>query len=64
MEDYLYQKDLHLLLGGKAKQSTAMKDEELEVLNRKALGISWLCLDSSVSFNILKLKTIEGVMSA
>ena len=28
MEDYLYQKDLYLSLGGKAKQPEAMKDEE------------------------------------
>ena len=28
MEDYLYQKDLHLPLGRKAKQPATMKDEE------------------------------------
>jgi hypothetical protein len=28
MEDYLYQKDLFLPLGGVAKKLTAMKDEE------------------------------------
>ena len=38
MEDYLYQKDLYLQLGGKTKQSTTMKDEEWEVLDRRALG--------------------------
>ena len=38
MEDYLYQKDLYLSLGGKAKQSTTMKHEEWEVLNIKVLG--------------------------
>ena len=27
MEDYLYQKDLYLPLGGKEKQLAAMKDE-------------------------------------
>ena len=27
MEDYLYQKDLYLPLGGKAKQPVTMKDE-------------------------------------
>ena len=57
MENYLYQKDLYLSLGGKAKQSTAMKDEEWEVLNRKALGTIRLCLASSVAFNISKEKT-------
>ena len=38
MEDYLYKKDLYLPLGEKAKQPAAMKDEEWEVLDRKALG--------------------------
>jgi hypothetical protein len=37
MEYYLYYKDLFLLLGGKTKKSTSMKDEEWEVLDRKAL---------------------------
>ena len=54
MEDYFYQKDLYLPLGGKAKQPTTMKDEEWEVLDRKALGTIWMCLDSSVAFNISK----------
>ena len=40
-----------------------MKDEEWEVLDRKALGTIRLCLDLSVAFNILKEKTTEGVMS-
>ena len=59
MEDYLY-----LSLGGKAKQTATMKDEEWEVLDRKALGTIRLCLASSVAFNILKEITTEGVMSA
>ena len=49
MEDYLYQKDLYLSLGGKEKQSAAMKDEEWEVLDRKALGTIRLFLASSVA---------------
>ena len=64
MEDYLYQKDLFLPLGGKAKQPTAMKDEEWEVLDRKALGTIRLSLASSVAFNISKETTTEGLMSA
>ena len=64
MEDYLYQKDLYLSLGGKAKQPAAMKNEEWEVLDRKALGTIRLCLYSSMDFNISKEKTTEGVMSA
>ena len=37
MEDYLYQKDLYLPLGGKASKLTSMTDEEWEILDRKAL---------------------------
>ena len=59
MEDYLY-----LSLGGKEKQSAAMKDEEWEVIDRKALEKIRMCLASLVAFNILKEKTTEDVMSA
>ena len=59
MEDYLY-----LLLGGKEKQPTAMKDEEWEVLDIKALGTIRLCLDSSMAFNILKEKTSKVLILA
>ena len=52
MEDYLYQKDLYLSLGRKAKHPATMKDEEWEVLDRKALGTIRLCLASSMAFNI------------
>ena len=41
-----------------------MKDEEWEVLDIKELGTIRFFLASSVAFNILKEKTIEGVMSA
>ena len=64
MDDYMYQKDLYLPLGEKAKQSVAMKDQEWEVLDRKALGTIRLCLASSVDFNISKEKTTKGVMNA
>jgi hypothetical protein len=37
MEDYLYQKDLFLPLGGIENKSTTMNDEEWEVIDRKAL---------------------------
>ena len=40
-----------------------MKDEEWQVLYRKALGTIRMCLDSSVSFSISKEKKIDGVMS-
>ena len=39
---------------GRKKLLTTMKDEEWEVLDRKALGTIWLCLASSGDFNILK----------
>ena len=64
MEDYLYQKDLYPSLGGKEKQLAAMKDEEWEVIDRKALGTIQMCLDFSVAFNILKEKIAKGMMSA
>ena len=53
-----------LPLGEKEKQPATMKDEEWEVLDRKALGTIRLCLVSLVAFNISKEKTIEGMMSA
>ena len=37
MEDYLYQKYLYLPLGGKKKMLMGMKDEEWNLLDRKAL---------------------------
>jgi hypothetical protein len=61
MEYYLYQKDLFLPLGGITKKPMAMKDEEWEVLDRKALGMIRLSLEVSVAFNISKEKTNEGV---
>jgi hypothetical protein len=41
-------------LGGVAKKPTAMKDEEWEILDRKALGTIQLSLAVSVAFNISK----------
>jgi hypothetical protein len=52
MEDYLYQKDLFLPLGGIEKKLTTMKDEEWEILDRKTLGTIWLSLAMSMAFNI------------
>jgi hypothetical protein len=64
MEDYLYQKDLFLPLGGVEKKLTAMKDKEWEILDRKALGMIRLSLAASVAFNISKEKTTKGLMDA
>ena len=52
MEYYLYQKDLFLPLDGIAKKSMATKDEEWEILDRKALGTIRLSLAASMAFNI------------
>eukprot|EP00253_Pinus_taeda_P033261 PITA_33261 len=63
MEDYLYQKDLYLPLGGKTKMPTGMIDEEWNLLNRKALVTVSLCLAASVTFNISEETNIEGLKS-
>jgi hypothetical protein len=62
MEYYLYQKDLFLPLGGIAKNMMAMKDEEWEVLDRKALGTIQMSLTTSMDFNISKEKTTKEMM--
>ena len=62
MEYYLYQKDLFLPLSGVAKKPVAMKDEEWEILDIKALGTIRLSLPASVAFNISKEKTTKGLM--
>ena len=59
MEDYLYQKDLFLPLGGVAKKPTAMRDEEWEILDRKPLGMIRLSLAASMAFNISKENTTK-----
>jgi hypothetical protein len=64
MEDYLDHKDLFLPLSGVAKKPVAMKDEEWEILDRKALGTIRLSLTVSVAFNISKEKTTKGLMDA
>jgi hypothetical protein len=64
MEDYLYQKDLFLPLGRVAKKTTAMKDEEWEILDRKALGMIRLSLAASMAFNISKEKTTKDLMDS
>ena len=64
MEDYLYQKDLYLQLGGKKKMLTGMKDEEWNLLDRKALRTIRLCLAVSFAFNISKETMTAGLMEA
>jgi hypothetical protein len=62
MEDYLYQKDLFLPLGGITKKPKTLKYEEWEVLDRKALRTIRLSLTTSVAFNISKEKTTKELM--
>jgi hypothetical protein len=64
MEDYLYQKDLFLPLGGITHKPMTIKDEEWEFLDRKALRTISLSLEMSVAFNISKEKTIKGLVDA
>ena len=60
MEDYLYHKYLYLPLSGKTKKLITMTDTEWDILDRKALGTIWLCLATSIAFNILKETTTKG----
>jgi hypothetical protein len=64
MEYYLYQKDLFLPLGGITKKLRTMKDEEWEVLDKKALGTIRLSLVALVAFNISKEKTMKELIDA
>ena len=63
IEDYLYQKDLYLPLGGRAKKPEKMSDEDWEVLDRKTLGTIRLSLASQVAFNIKNEKTTMELMA-
>ena len=54
IEEYLYQKDLFLPLGGITKKSIATKDEEWKIIDRKALGTIWISLEASVALNTSK----------
>jgi hypothetical protein len=62
MEDYLYQKDIFLAFERVEKKPNTMKDEEWEILHRKALGMIRLSLAASVAFNISKEKTTKDLM--
>ena len=64
MEDYLYQKDLYILLSKKVNKPSSMKIAKWDLLDRKALGTIWLCLASSVLFNVSKEKTTKDPIDA
>lgn len=63
IEDYLYQKDLYLPLGGKLMKPESIIDPAWEILNMKALGFIRLCLATLMVFNILKEKNRIGLMT-
>jgi hypothetical protein len=52
------------VLGGKEKQLTSMNDEELNILDRKVMGMIRLCLTTSMHFEISKEKATEDLMNA
>jgi hypothetical protein len=61
---YIRRKDLFLPLGVISKKMMTMKDEEWDVLERKALGMIRLSLEASVAFNISKEKRMKEMMDA
>ena len=73
MEDYLYQKDLHWPIKEKPKgmtdvdwskkrKSKNMDEEDLELLDRKALGAIRLSLTKQVAFNVKDQLTARDLM--
>ncbi|RYA47032.1 hypothetical protein DD606_23905 [Enterobacter cloacae complex sp. GF14B] len=64
IEDYLYQKDLYLPLGGLAKKPATMVDEAWIILDQKALGTIRLSLVSTMAFNVSEMKTTEELMKS
>ena len=62
IEDYLYEKKLHLPLLGKKPDS--MEEEEWSLLDRQVLGVIRLTLTKSVAHNVVKKKTTMDLMKA
>jgi hypothetical protein len=62
MDNYLYQNDPLLPLGGIRNKSMTMNDEEWEVLDSKTLETIRLSLEASLVFNISKEKTMKEFM--
>ncbi|VFQ67109.1 unnamed protein product [Cuscuta campestris] len=61
IEDLLVQKDLDVVLGDKPEK---MSDADWASLDRKAMSVIRLSLTKNVAFNILKEKTVKGIMDA
>ena len=62
IEDYLYQKDLHEPLTGVKPES--MTEKKWKLKDRQALGLIRLTLSRNVAFNIVKEKTMSGLLKA
>ncbi|RVW59778.1 hypothetical protein CK203_096352 [Vitis vinifera] len=60
IEDYLYERKLHLPLLGTKPES--MKAEEWALLDRQVLGVIRLTLSRSVAHNVVKEKTTTDLM--
>ena len=61
MEDYLFNKKLHLPLDAKPE---GMKDDEWNLLKRQVFGVIRLTLSKNMAHNIAKKKTMVGMMQA
>ena len=62
IEDYLYEKKLHLPLLG--EKPATMKNDEWILLDRQVLGVIRLTLSRSVAHNVVKEKTTADLMKA
>ena len=62
IEDYLYEKKLHLALLGLKLET--MKDEDWNLLDRQVLGVIRLTLSRSVAHNVVKEKIVVDLMKA
>ncbi|VFQ93187.1 unnamed protein product [Cuscuta campestris] len=61
IEYLLVQKDLNVVLGDKPEK---MSDANWEGLDRKAMSVIRLSMTKNVAFNILKEKTLKGIIEA
>jgi hypothetical protein len=62
IEDYLYERKLHLPLLG--EQPNSMEDDEWPLIDRQVLGVVRLTLSRSVVHNVVKEKTTTDLMVA
>ena len=62
IEDYLYERKLHLPLFGTKLES--MKAEEWALLDRQVLGVIRLTLSRFIAHNVVKEKTTTNLMKA